>query len=111
MSKSQTITEPEVGGQARIRTHPGEVLREEFMVPLGVSINALSRSLDIPLSRASGLVNENRAVTPETALRLAAWSGTSPEFWMNLQIAYDLSVASAARSAEIRATVRPLALP
>jgi addiction module HigA family antidote len=73
--------------------HPGEVLREEFMIPLGVSINALARDLHIPPSRVSKIVNQERAITADTAMRIARYFGTSDEFWMNLQSRYDLLVA------------------
>jgi len=79
----------------RIRTHPGEVLKEEFMIPLGLSANALSRALDLPPNRVTGIIaaQSPRAVTPDTALRLAWDFGTTPAFWLNLQTEYDLSVA------------------
>ena len=73
--------------------HPGEVLREEFMKPLGISINALARELHIPSTRVSKIVNEERDITPDTALRIARYFSTSPEFWVNLQSRYDLLVA------------------
>lgn len=69
----------------RIRTHPGVVLREEFMLPLELSANALSRALDVPPNRITTIVNGDRSVTGDTALRLARYFGTTPEFWMNLQ--------------------------
>ncbi len=92
----------------RIRTHPGEVLREEFMVPLGISANALSRDLDVPPNRITGIIatHEPRAVTPDTALRLARYFGTSPEFWLNLQTGYDLSSAMVKTGARIADRVR-----
>ena len=95
----------------RIRTHPGEVLREEFMIPLGVSANALSRALDVPPNRITAIIASEhpRSVTPDTALRLARYFGTSAEFWLNLQMAYDLSVARAESGAHITDVVRPRA--
>ncbi len=92
MSTSSTITRRPT---ARIRTHPGEVLREEFMVPLGLSANALARALSVPPNRITAIIAEHspRAVTPDTALRLARCFGTSPRFWLNLQVAHDLSAA------------------
>lgn len=88
--------------------HPGEVLREEFMHPLGISINALARELHIPVSRVSKIVNEERGITPDTAMRAARYFGNSAEFWLNLQSRYDLLVA---RDQErvIRRQVHPLA--
>jgi antitoxin HigA-1 len=73
--------------------HPGEVLREEFMIPLGISINALARDLHVPVSRMSKIVNEERGITADTAMRLARYFGTSVEFWMNLQSRYELLIA------------------
>jgi antitoxin HigA-1 len=74
----------------RIPTHPGEVLLEDFLVPLGISQVALARHLDIPVQRVNEIVRGKRGVTPDTAWRLAQAFGTTPEFWMNLQMAYDL---------------------
>lgn len=73
--------------------HPGEVLREEFQAPLHMSGRALSQILKVPANRVNGVLNESRAVTADTALRLARYFKTSPEFWMNLQKAYELRVA------------------
>ena len=75
---------------ARIRTHPGEVLREEFMKPLGISINGLALELHVPVTRVSQIVNERRGITADTALRLARHFGTSADFWMNIQKEYEL---------------------
>jgi antitoxin HigA-1 len=94
---------------ARITTHPGEVLREEFMVPLGISANALSRDLDVPPNRITAIVAGERAVTPDTALRLSRYFGTTAQFWLNLQTSHDLSVAEARHGKEIRDRVRPRA--
>lgn len=94
--------------QVRIRTHPGEVLREEFMAPLGVSRNRLSRETGLPLSAVSALAAERRSVTADTALRLARFFGTSAEFWVSLQSAYDLSAAEQRSGDQVRREVRPL---
>jgi addiction module HigA family antidote len=72
---------------------PGEILREEFMRPLGVSINALARDLDVPSNRISEIVNGKRAITADTALRLAKYFAVSPEIWLDLQSDYELRVA------------------
>ncbi len=72
---------------------PGEVLREEFMAPFGLSARALARDLDVPPNRITEILNGERAVTAETAILLARRFGTSAEFWMNLQTSYDLEVA------------------
>lgn len=96
---------------ARIRTHPGEVLREEFMRPLGLSANALALDLHVPANRIGAIIRKDtpRAVTADTAMRLARYFGTSAEFWLNLQAAYDLSVARAAHAKSIERDVRPRA--
>lgn len=72
--------------------HPGEILREEFLVPLEMSAHALAMELKVPAPRINEIVRERRAVTPDTALRLARYFGTTPEFWLNLQTSYDLKV-------------------
>ena len=93
----------------RIRTHPGEVLKQEFLVPLGMSANALARELGIPANRVTAVLNGTRGVTADTALRLARYFGTTPEFWINLQAAYELSVARVKSGRAIERTVRPRA--
>ncbi len=87
--------------------HPGEILREQFMTEFGLSINRLARDLRVPVTRISEIVHARRSVTPDTALRLARYFGTSPEFWMNLQSSHDLDAARPA-SGSIRRDVRPL---
>jgi addiction module HigA family antidote len=96
---------------ARVRTHPGEVLREEFMLPMGLSANALSRALHVPPNRVTEIIARSnpRSVTPDTALRLARYFGTSPEFWLNLQMNHDLSKAEAEHGSLIADQVRPRA--
>ncbi|MDL2226629.1 HigA family addiction module antidote protein [Deltaproteobacteria bacterium OttesenSCG-928-M10] len=73
-----------------IRIHPGEILREEFLLPLGVSANQLALELRVPVSRIYDLVHERRGITPDTAARLGRFFGTTAHFWMNLQNTYDL---------------------
>lgn len=90
-------------------THPGEVLREDFLRPLGMSQYALAKALDVPQIRISGIVNGRRAITPDTALRLARYFATSPEFWLGMQATYDLETARDRVGAEIEARVRPRA--
>jgi antitoxin HigA-1 len=94
----------------RIRTHPGEVLREEFMKPLGISANALALALRVPATRIGDILRAEkpRAVSADTALRLARYFGTTPEFWLNLQSAYDLSRMVSDRGAAIEREVQPL---
>ncbi|MGC9293367.1 MAG: HigA family addiction module antitoxin [Acidobacteriaceae bacterium] len=73
--------------------HPGEILREEFMAPMGLSANALALALRVPATRISEITHERRGITTDTALRLARYFGTSPELWTNLQASYELSLA------------------
>ena len=73
--------------------HPGEILREEFLIPLGMSAHALAMELKVPAPRINDIVRERRSVTPDTALRLARYFGTTPQFWLNLQSSYDLKIA------------------
>lgn len=95
----------------RIRTHPGEILREEFMAPMGLSANALALALRVPATRIGAIVRERepRAVTADTALRLARYFGTTPEFWLNLQMAHDLSLVRNATGDLIERDVQPRA--
>ncbi len=90
-------------------THPGEVLREDFLKPLGLSQYALAKAIGVPQIRISGIVNAKRAVTPDSALRLARYFGTSAEFWMGMQATFDLETARDRSGAEIEAQVRPRA--
>ena len=73
--------------------HPGEILREEYLAPLGMSANALAHAIGVPANRISDVIRAKRAVTADTALRLARALKTSPQFWLNLQQSYDLRVA------------------
>jgi antitoxin HigA-1 len=102
-SKSLTTT----SSQKMPPLHPGEMLREEFMKPLGLSSNALALALRVPVTRISEIVNERRGVTADTALRLARYFGMSPNFWMRLQTQFDLETAEDERAAVIRREVRP----
>jgi antitoxin HigA-1 len=87
--------------------HPGEVLREDYLVPAGVTVNALALALRVPVSRMYEIVKCERAITPETALRLARHLGTSAEFWMGLQADYDLEKAQAEFEERIAREVQP----
>jgi addiction module HigA family antidote len=89
--------------------HPGEILREEFMEPHGLSANALAIALRVPASRINDISLERRAISPDTALRLARYFNTSAEFWTNLQAAFDLKVASSALGKKIEKEIEPLA--
>ncbi|MGH6945261.1 MAG: HigA family addiction module antitoxin [Geminicoccaceae bacterium] len=86
--------------------HPGEVLREEFLEPLGMSAYALAKALHVPLNRITAILAGERAVSDDTALRLAQFFGTTAEFWVNLQGAHDLEVARSEHGCEIAAEVR-----
>ena len=79
----------------RIETHPGEVLREEFMLPIGLSARQLAEAIGVPPNRISEIMRERRNVTADTALRLARYFGTDAQSWLNMQLAHDLSKAEA----------------
>lgn len=87
--------------------HPGDVLRHDFLEPLSLSAHALALALRVPPNRITTILAGERAVTAETALRLARHFGTSPGFWLNLQKAYELEVAERAEGERIRAEVAP----
>lgn len=88
--------------------HPGEILREEFLSPMAMSANALAMELHVPAPRINDVVRERRGVTPDTALRLARYFGTTPQFWLNLQSSFDLRKAEVELGKRIRTEVRPL---
>lgn len=90
-------------------THPGEVLRDDFLEPLGMSQHALAKALAVPEMRISELVNGKRAITPDTALRLARYFGTSPELWLGMQQTHDLERTRDRAGAAIEAKVKPRA--
>lgn len=87
--------------------HPGEILREEFLAPMGISVYELANALHAPRSRINDVVLGRRAVTTDTAMRLARYFGTSPEFWINLQARYDLDVADRTMRRKIEQEVAP----
>ena len=87
--------------------HPGEILREDLLKPLGISINRLGRDLRVPVTRMSEIANGRRGISADTALRLARYFGTTPEFWMNLQAAYDLASAQRVLAERIARDVHP----
>ena len=89
--------------------HPGEILREEYLAPLGISPNALAISLHVPASRIGEIVHERRSITPDTALRLARFFGGDAQSWLNLQQAYDLKVVERELAKTIEREVQPLA--
>lgn len=88
----------------RTATHPGTILEEEFLLPMRLTQAKLARALRIPVNRVNEMVRGKRGVTPQTALLLSAYFGNSPEFWMNLQTAHDLTLA---RAEMRRKPVRP----
>ena len=87
--------------------HPGEILREEFMHPMDISINQLARDIYVPPGRISEIVNGKRGITADTALRLGRYFSVSPELWMGLQTEYDLRVATQTVGKEIEKRVHP----
>jgi antitoxin HigA-1 len=89
--------------------HPGEVLREDFLRPLGMSQYALAKALGVAEIRISEIVNGKRAISPDTALRLGRYLGTSPEFWLGMQTTFDLERARERLGAAIEARVQPRA--
>ncbi|WP_158818410.1 HigA family addiction module antitoxin [Methylocapsa sp. S129] len=108
MSKSSIATRG-AATPNRPTTHPGEMLAEEFLKPLGLSVNALAMALRVPATRMGAIVKGERAVSADTALRLARFLGTSPEFWMNLQGMHDLTRAKLESGQAIERDIRPRA--
>ncbi len=89
--------------------HPGEVLREDYMAPLGLSANALAKALKVPTPRINDVVRGRRGVSADTAMRLARYFGGDARSWLNLQSAYDLRVAEIANAKRIEREIRPVA--
>src|ERR1700734_2738765 len=108
MSKSSTGT-TRTTNQRRVTTHPGEVLSQEFLKPLGMSVNALALALRVPATRIGAIVKGERSVTADTALRLARFFGMSAEFWITLQATHDLTKARMESGGTIERDVRPRA--
>lgn len=88
--------------------HPGEILRDEYLRPLKMSVNALAKRLGVPTSRLNDIALERRGITPDTAMRLARCFGGDARSWLNLQTAHDLRVAEIENAKEIERTVEPL---
>ena len=82
--------------------HPGEVLREEFLKPMGITPYRLAKDIDVPVNRITGIVNEARTITADTALRLSRYFGTSAKVWTGLQADFDLEIAAAGNRAAIQ---------
>ena len=89
--------------------HPGEVLREDYLVPLGLSANALAKALAVPAPRVNDIVRERRGITADTAMRLARYFGGDACSWLNLQAAFDLRLAEIANAKRIRREIEPAA--
>jgi len=89
--------------------HPGEILREDFLIPLSMSANALAKALNVPAPRINDIVRERRGVTADTAMRLARYFGGDARSWMNLQAAYDLRVAEIENAKRIEREIVPAA--
>lgn len=99
MKKSAALMSP---------VHPGEVLREDFMKPLGLTVNKLALELHVPATRVGEIVHQRRRITADTALRLGRYFKTNAEFWLNLQNFYDLEVAKrSGTTSEIERRVQP----
>ena len=101
--------EPSMSRRALAPVHPGKVLNEEFLVPLGITQYRLAKSLSVPARRINEIVHGTRAVSADTALRLARFFGTSERFWLNLQAAYDLDVERDRLGARLKREVAVLA--
>src|SRR2546422_11455564 len=89
--------------------HPGEILRADFMEPIGLTMNKLALDLRVPVTRIAEIVHERRGITPDTALRLGRYFNTSARFWLNAQAAYDLEVAQDELESAVEREVRPRA--
>ncbi len=87
--------------------HPGEILLEDYMKPEKISINRLALALQVPVTRVSEIVNEKRSITADTALRLGRYFSTTPQYWMNLQTAFDIRTAANISRDAIEQLVRP----
>lgn len=86
--------------------HPGEILREDYLVPLGMSANALAKALKVPAPRINDIVRERRGITADTALRLARYFDSTPQFWLNLQTAYELRKTEIAEGSRIKREIK-----
>jgi addiction module HigA family antidote len=106
--EEMTMSIPRKHEQKGVPIHPGEFLREDFLVPLGLSANALALALRVPVTRVSEIARERRGITADTALRLARYFGTTPDFWMKMQMSYDLATASRKVTAKIEVEIFPL---
>lgn len=109
-SRSSTITEERTMKTRRLTPiHPGEILFEDLMKPLGLTANGLARELRVPVTRIAEIIKQRRTITADTALRLGRYFRTSAQFWMNLQTRYDIEVTERRSRTEIDRDVRPRA--
>jgi antitoxin HigA-1 len=97
------------GGRKLLPVHPGEILRDDFLEPMKISVYSLAQAIKVPRSRVNDIVLARRGITVDTAFRLARYFGTSPEFWVNLQARYDLDAADRTLRRRIEREVRPRA--
>jgi addiction module HigA family antidote len=93
----------------RAPTHPGQMLSEEFLKPMGLSQRELADSIHVPYQRINEIINGRRGVTPSTALRLSKFFGVSPDFWLNLQLRWDLYFAQQAEADELK-SINPVSI-
>jgi len=91
--------------------HPGEILREEFIVPLHLNANKLALALHVPAPTVYDIIHEDRGISPEMALRLGYYFRTTPDFWLNLQSEYDLRIVRNQKESTVRSQIRPLDVP
>jgi addiction module HigA family antidote len=106
---TKTIKKPAAGWPIQgVTTHPGAILREDFLIPMGLTAHQLALRTRMPATRIGEILHERRAVSPDTALRLARFFGTSAEFWLNLQAAHDLSKIRCESGRAIQREVEPL---
>jgi addiction module HigA family antidote len=105
-SAARSRRQQQAGGRLR-PVHPGEILKEEFMAPLHLTMNRLALDLRVPVTRVAEILHERRGITPGTALRLARYFNTTAQFWMNLQSRYDLAIVREKESAGIEREVQP----
>jgi addiction module HigA family antidote len=109
VDKQQVDFSDIVSGRRLPPVHPGEILRDEFLTPMEISVYELAKLIKVPRSRINDIVLGRRAVTADTALRLSRYFGTSPEFWINLQARYDLDAADRSLRRRIEQEVAPRA--
>jgi antitoxin HigA-1 len=110
IAEEGTMSTPQNPTDHGVPIHPGELLRNDFLAPMGLSSNALAIALRVPVTRITEIVRERRGITADTALRLARYFGTTPDFWMKMQLSYDLALASSQVAVRIQAEVIPAAL-